>query len=182
MKNIFVVPDSSFFICFLNDISKPRCLYRILNEKTFSFVLGEIIKTEIKKIPDNMMLEENFKKNNISCFDYYSYGEILRPFFSTDEIEKGEHEVIVITYILNFQGEWVIAILDDDSPKNFLKNKLPEISNNIIGTIGFVEKCTIEYNIFLKEESIYILKLIKQSKFWVSEQIIDVVIERIKAS
>lgn len=180
MKNISVIPDSSFFICFCDDISKPEYLFQMLADARFNFVLGSIIKTELGKSSNNIVLEGCFKKHNVCCFDYNTYGELLRPFFSVNEINKGEHEVIVMTYILTFQGKHVIAILDDDSPKAFLRQKPPEISNNITGTIGFVEKCTCDMEVFLKDEGINILKLIKHSKFWVKETIIDDSINRIK--
>lgn len=180
MKNILVIPDSSFFICFCDDISEPEYLIQILADARFNFVLGSIIKTELEKSSNNVVLEGYFKKHNVNCFDYNTYGELLRPFFSVNEINKGEHEVIVMTYILTFQGKHVIAILDDNSPKTFLKQKLPEISSNVIGTIGFVEKCTCDMEVFLKDEGINILKSIKHSKFWVTGTIIDDSINRIK--
>ena len=180
MKETIVIPDSSFFICFIDDISKPHYLETILNKTEFSFVVGKIIITEIKDAPENAILREHYNKNNIAVFDYYDYGEILRPFFSIDEINKGEHEVIIITYILNLQGKQVITILDDNSPKKFLKNLLLEKSEMVTGTVGFVEKCTCEYNIFFKEKGINILTLIKQSKFWIENEIVDNAIIRIK--
>ena len=64
-----------------------------------------------RKLTDTELKQKIFQK--IEMFSYYEYGEILRPLFSEEEMKKGEQEVIVISYILNFKKEHFIAILDD---------------------------------------------------------------------
>lgn len=173
----FAIPDTSFYGCFIGDIERPDHLLKILNTGKFKFIAAKIIRSEIeRKLTDADLKQKIFQK--IEMFSYHEYGEILRPLFSEEEINKGEHEVIVITYILNFKEENFIAILDDKPPKNFLKKLIQNPSGIILGTVGFIGLCASSH-IFEKEEAISVLILIKESKFRIEGKIIDVVIQEI---
>jgi len=87
MSSVNVVPDSSFYICFLDDINAPHYLLQLLNARIFKFILGKIIKTEIEKSPNYKSIEKTID-SRVEIFEYYNYGEILRPFFSLEEIKK----------------------------------------------------------------------------------------------
>jgi len=179
MKCSTTIPDSSFFWCFLGDIKKPDSLLKILQSNEFRFVTAEIISTEIKKKPIEAQLLHKINKN-VEIFSYHQYGEILKPLFSDKEIKKGEHEVIVISYILNFKREDFIAVLDDNAPKKFLKRLIPNPIGIITGTVGFIEICTVR-SVFRRAEAITILILIKESKFRIDDAIVDSVISRIES-
>jgi predicted nucleic acid-binding protein len=171
------IPDTSFYSCFIGDIERPDHLLKILNANRFKFIAAKIICSEIeRKLTDTELKQKIFQK--IEMFSYYEYGEILRPLFSEEEMKKGEQEVIVISYILNFKKEHFIAILDDKTPKNFLKRLIQTPSGIVMGTIGFIGLCASD-GIFEKEEAVSVLILIKGSKFRVNDKIIDVVIQRI---
>ncbi len=173
-----IVPDSSFFICFLDDIKQPQILVEILEHRRFEFFTGSIIHSEIQKSQNFTDIEGVFD-SHVGHLDYYNYGEILRPFFSVNEIRKGEHEVIVISYVLYSRGCSALAILDDESPRKYFKNRFPELSDKVTGTIGFIERCACSYGIFQANKGTTILSLIADSKFRVKRRIVDDAIKRV---
>jgi predicted nucleic acid-binding protein len=116
----------------------------------------------------------------IENYKYYDYGELLKAFFSIRELEEGEHEIIIISYIFFANDFNFITIIDDNEPRNFIEHNFPEILQNMTGTVGFVKRCNCKYAIFGKDEAITILNLIKNSKFRIKGKIIDDVIKQIK--
>jgi predicted nucleic acid-binding protein len=178
MKSCSVIPDSSFFICFLDDIARPEYLVSIVCCVDLEFFTGNIIQSEIEIHCCDSNVQRVLQKN-VKKFQYYAYGEILKPFFSKKEIKKGEHEVIVISYILNYTGDKFVAILDDNPAKKYLKRLIPDKGSDVTGTVGFIERLTNSYAIFKREEAIQILALIKDSKFRIETNIIDGVIDRL---
>jgi len=181
MISRIIIPDASFFICFIDDIAQPNSLLKIVWNPNFKFVTANIILSEIKKHPIDDILEKKLLEN-LEIFRYHDYGEILKPFLAKIEIKKGEHEVIVISYILNYKGHDFISILDDDAPKKYLTRLIPEKQDSIMGTVGFIEICTSTYSIFEGNEAISILILIKASKFRIEERIIDEAIQRVNGA
>ena len=178
MNSITIVPDSSFFICFLDDIKQPQILIQILEYRLFKFFTGSIIRSEIQRSQNFTDIEGEFS-SRVDRLDYYNYGELLRPFLSVSEIEKGEHEVIVISYIMHLSGCNILAILDDESPRTYFRSRFPELSDKVTGTIGFIEQCTCSYGIFQTNKGTTILSLIAESKFRVKKHIVDGAIKRI---
>lgn len=180
MVDTTIVPDSSFYICFLDDINKPQYLHQLLECNAFRFITGSRIKEEVSRSSNYKMIEKTVEIH-VQIFMYYNYGEILRPFFSLEEITRGEHEVIAIAYILHFLEIEFTAILDDDGPKKFLQKNFPKILTRVTGTVGFIKLCCSR-RVFSKEEAISILVLIKNSKFRVRSEIVDETIEEIRRS
>ncbi len=127
------------------------------------------------------MLEGQLNKY-IENYEYYEYGEMLKAFFSVRELEEGEHEIIIISYIFSANGFNFITIIDDKEPRHFIERNFPEILENMIGTIGFVKQCNCKYGLFDKNEAITILNSIKNSKFRIKGKIVDDIIEQIKLS
>jgi predicted nucleic acid-binding protein len=176
-----LIPDSTFYICFLDDIKKPEYLKKIIHNNNFNIFIGQIINNEIKKSNNYKSLEKDMG-SKIKLFKYYQYGEILRPLFSKEEIKKGEHEVIVIAFILFSENEKFIAILDDIAPRNFIQKNFPKIYKSIEWTVGFIKNCFYKYKIFSKEETLIILKLIQNSKFRIDSGIISRIISEVRCS
>ena len=56
MHTYSLIPDSSFYICFLDDIKKPEFLKKIIQNSNFNIFTGKIIKDEIKKSNDSFDL------------------------------------------------------------------------------------------------------------------------------
>jgi predicted nucleic acid-binding protein len=179
MSDLFIVPDSSFFICFLDDIEKPQQIIDLLDAKPFSFFIGKITSKEIQKSHHFAIIEKKFLQQ-ITVYDYFEYGEIAKMFFSESELKKGEHEVFIIAFILATNGNPFIAIIDDNDAKKFFKTNIPEKSDYVTGTVGFIRFCCCKYNVFIKDVAIDILVAIKQSKFYVPLPILDATIEEIR--
>ncbi len=175
---ISIVADSSFFICFIDDIKKPQELSRILSFELFRFILCKIIMNEI----GHCLTKEIDKLigSKTTEFDYYEYGNILMPLFSDYEIKKGEHEVIVTSFILNFLGEDFLFILDDNEARKFVQNNFRELLPFRKGTVGFIKTCHCQYGIFTKIEVIDLLKLIDKSEFRIDSRIIINTIKEIE--
>jgi len=171
-----IISDSSFYICFLGDINEPDTLEKILRFDSFTFIIGSVIEKELNVQKNSNGLLDKF----LNQFDYYEYGEIIKPFFSLHEIQKGETETIVISYIMENKKTNYITIIDDKSPREYVRKNFPKIFDNLTGTIGFLEKCYLKWAIFKKRECINTLELINQSKFRIGEEIINEVIYRIK--
>ncbi len=181
MYTYSLIPDSTFFICYLDDIEKPEYLKKIIKNNKFNIFIGQIINNEIKKSNNYKSLEKDFG-SKIKIFEYYQYGEILRPLFSREEIIKGEHEVIVIAFILFSEDEKFIAILDDIAPRKFIKNNFPQIYESIEWTVGFTKNCYYKHKIFSKEETLIILELIQNSKFRIDPEVICGLIYEVRCS
>ena len=175
---IRVIPDTSFFICFLDDIRASAHLLKIFGSDRFILVVGRVVHSEVKKSENYHQIEHILI--SAESYDYTQFGEILRPFMSVEEISKGEHEVIATAYVLNFLGYDLIFILDDDDARNLVMKNLREIADKMTGTVGFVKLCCCEHEVFNKEEAKSILIMIKNSKFRVKKEIVEKTIEDIE--
>ena len=137
MRNPSIIADSSFYICFLDDIKKPEYLKHILTH--FRFVIGKIVKKEIARSPMFKKIESiiNTVVDNISADE--NFDELLKPFFSVKEIEKGEDEVIAIAYVFNILELYFYFILDDESARHFVEINFSELKDRMYGTVGFIK-------------------------------------------
>lgn len=178
MDKTSIIPDSTFFLCFIDDINDNQDLIKILNADRFHFLMGPVVYSEISKSKNYESISETIK-NSTSTFPYYDYGAIIKPFFSLDEIKRGENEVIVISYIVNLLGSSLIFIIDDGSPRNFIKRILPDLYKYLYYSIKFLEYCTVECKLLSKDDAIRVLTAIKASKFRVPKIVIDETIKRV---
>lgn len=144
----------------------------------FDFVITPIVYKEVSKSNSFQYLKSNPK---LIVFPKENLGEILRPFFSKKEIEKGETEVIELAYEFYADGTPKMFILDDKEPRLFVMRNLPYLVSLMIGTVGFVGKCCYEYKILEKTETSAILLVISTSNFRVSPQIISEVLAKIES-
>jgi len=174
-----VVADSSFYICFLDDIIDPDTLILFFNRPEFIFIVGRIITNEVKKSLNFETIQDNFN-SNVVIFSYYEYGEILKPFFSEDEILKGEDEVIVISYIFHNLDKNFLMILDETWARKYIIRNFPDIENRMKGTIGFIEDCACNHNFFSPKLAVNILIKIEKSKFRIKEDIIRRAINKLQ--
>ena len=120
--NTEVIADSTFYICFLDDINYTEGLNKLFKSKKFNFVIGPIVETEIRR-------SKNYPKINSALTSVkkspppFNYGEIVKPFLSITEIKKGEHEVIGIAIVYTLQGRDFIVILDEDEPRRVIESR-----------------------------------------------------------
>lgn len=170
-----MLADSSFYLCFLEDIEQPEVLLRILQR--FDFLITPIVYKEVSK-------SDNFNRvqpcHNLRLVSKMNLGEILRPFFSQKEIEKGETEVIELAYEYYAEGKPRTFIIDDKEPRLFVSRNLPYLSELMVGTVGFVGECCYEYAILDKNEASALLLVISRSSFRVTPEIISEVLDKIE--
>lgn len=166
-----IVADSTFYICFLDDINLPDYLSRILEK--FTAHLSPKILEEISKSKNSHYILDN-KKLLINKFEKTNLilGEALKPLFSIEQKNKGEHEIIVLAYVCYNMKIDFILVVDEESTRRFIQRNFPYLCNNLTNTIYFIGDCHCKYLIFKKVETIRVLDMIKNSKFRVPEQII----------
>lgn len=171
-----MLADSSFYLCFLEDIKQPELLLRIL--KRFNFLITPIVYREVS-------LSNNFAFIQFSpalkLVSRENLGEILKPFFSQKEIEKGETEIIELAYDYYAEGKPRKFVIDDKEPRRFVLRNLPYLSKLMIGTVGFVGECCYEYSILNKHEASTLLLIISTSSFRVAPEIISDIINKIES-
>lgn len=163
----FIVADSSFYICFLEDIKRPDVLLLMLSE--FQFVMGDKVHSEISKCTNYCSIRGN---KHIAVVCNLNFSEIFKPFFSKYETEKGEGEIIALAVILNGMRRLNKLILDDGGPREFVKRNLPHMMHLMTGTVGFVGRCCYETHILERDSSLQIISEIEKSNFWVSPQVL----------
>jgi predicted nucleic acid-binding protein len=163
-----IIADSSFYICFLTDIEEPEILDRVIDK--FDFYITPLVEHEIK-IDDYEELKKNEKIIRVG--DYINFGEILKPFFSTKSIEKGEHEVIGLGYHFFMIGMPFYLVIDDLEAREFVKNNANHLISFLHGTVGIIVLCCCRFKIFSKDESMAIINKIGDSKFRISKHILE---------
>jgi predicted nucleic acid-binding protein len=176
-----VVPDSSFYICFLDDIQRVDALLRLVTCDAYSLVMGVVIRREVtaKRCPEDFLDAVN---THVEAFEYSTYGEILRPFFSVEEVDKGETEAVVISFILHQRGEVHVLIIDESPARRFVGRRFPDLERYMTGTVGFLETSTVLRNISTPEETIDLLREMLVSTFRVDPGIVHEAIERLEAT
>lgn len=178
MSTVHIVPDTSFYLFFLDDIGRPEELRRMISHGAFRFWTGRVIKAEVGLSNLFAAVSDDFT-DLVGLFDYYQYGELIRPFLSGGQINKGENEVIVISYILDATSEDYQAIIDDGDARKFVERSLPEISKHVSGTLGFIERCASHFAVMSSVEATELLRAMKSSGFRIKGEIVDEAIRRL---
>lgn len=154
--NNSISADSSFYICLIDDINHQNCLNKFVNY--YSFFLGKRILKEIN--PESReILNDNLNHVNV---DYY---ELVKPYFgrNPDHIDDGEYEAIGIAHFLVQNDDLKYLILDEKTARNFVETHFEYLKANLVGTIGFIEKCCCFDCIINKKNALEILETIKAS-------------------
>jgi predicted nucleic acid-binding protein len=162
-----IIADSSFYLCFLDDIGDPDFLYRIIDR--FDFYITPIVEREIQ-IDRNQSLKNNERLVRIG--HYIDFGEIIKPFLSKKVTDTGEHEVIGLGYHCFMIGLPFNFIIDDNEAREFVKKNLNPLLSFLHGTVGFIGLCCCQFLIFSKDETIAIFNKIERSKFRISKNIL----------
>ncbi len=171
-----IVADSSFYLCFLDDIKRDDILSVILNQ--FLFHLPP-------KVFDEVSASQNFSQvrsngNLIKVNERYNYGEILKPFFSKKQVEKGEAESIALAYVWHRANRCDKLILDDGEARSFVEANISSLKAIMIGTVGFIGDCHCVFSIFNKDKALELLHLIKGSLFRIKDKDLNNVKQRIE--
>ncbi|MCZ7382161.1 MAG: hypothetical protein O8C64_11415 [Candidatus Methanoperedens sp.] len=153
-----IVPDSSFYICFTNDLKRRECFYEVAN--LYSVYIGRRILKEICK---EVSGDKNFLSTvRIINFDYY---ELIKPYFgrNEDHIDDGEYEAIGIAHFLAEKGYLKYLIIDETRAKNFVTKHFPYLINNTVGTIGFIRDSCCKDRKISTSKALGILNAIKEA-------------------
>jgi predicted nucleic acid-binding protein len=175
-----VIPDSSFFICFLDDLvdhlrdtDRIRILTAITRGFTVLIVPAVLTEARLDRFPvpvrDQICLTEISETLSDPSI------ELLRPLLG-----KGEHEVISCAHEHFLAGDATfLFILDDGVARNLVKRMLPLLTDNMKGTVGFLGFCTSR-KVLDKDETIHLITIIGQSNFRVDNSTITAVIAGIQ--
>ncbi|MBI2545591.1 hypothetical protein HYV81_00225 [Candidatus Woesearchaeota archaeon] len=174
MKDL--VADSSFYLCFLEDICSPSDLVAIIDN--FRAHLTPLIHKEIKRSINFSSIDQHA---NINIFSTPSFniGELVKPFFSKKEISKGEHEIVVAAYFIYNTNRDIIIIIDEKGPRQFIINHLPELIPFLTGTVGMVGSCYYTFAIMDKQKTLNLLDQIGSSRFRVTQKILNEIKEKV---
>jgi len=115
-----IIADSTFYLCFLEDIKKPEVLTNILDK--FDLLITPLVRKEVSLSGTFASIQSHPK---LILYPKENLGEALRPFFSQKQIQKGETEVIELAYDFYASGTPKLLILDDKQPRSFVLNHLP---------------------------------------------------------
>lgn len=175
-KQISVIADSTFYICFLDDIKRPDCLISICG--IYTFHVPPKVLSEITASGSYNVIKDN--KSIVPVLDNYNYSEILRPFFGKRQIEKGESEAVALAYIWYKIGRCDKLVLDDGEARGFVSTNMPELITIMIGTVAFLGDCHCISRIFSKEDALQMLHLIEHSKFRIKDKDLNKIKQRIE--
>ncbi len=151
-NNKFVFADSSFFICFLEELKQRNC-YNFLDY--YNFAIGRKVFEEIGNHLDSNLIDKLY----FCPEENYNYSALIAPILSNEEKNKnkGEYEVIGLSlhYLSSNQVQYVI--IDDKKARNFAERNFEELKSYIAGTIGLIIFCSKD-NFISKTDAINILK------------------------
>jgi len=178
-----IIPDSSFFICFINDLEG----YLPFNDRigilttitgNFSVIIVPEVEGEspLQKLP--LVIRERFiKKNSAASYLIPDQSiELLRPLLG-----KGEHAVITCSFLHYRHGDHdFLFILDDSLARDLVRRTLPALGGNMKGTVGFLGDCACR-KVLEKNEVIHLLTVLRKTKFRVDPSIISTEISGIKS-
>jgi predicted nucleic acid-binding protein len=171
-----LLADSSFYLCFLEDIEQPQVLLRILDR--FDFLITPIVYREVSKSDNFNHIQKHPK---ITLVQKENLGQALKPFFSKKQIEKGETEIIELAYQYYANKDPKKFILDDKEPRLFIAQNLAYLEKFMVGTVGFVGECYYDYLVFGKNEAYILVVAIGESTFRVSAEVIREVLAKIES-
>jgi hypothetical protein len=156
MNGNCVSSDSSFYICFSDDLNRRSLLDKVV--VAYQFHIGDNIRQEM---PESLRNDPSFMANLVhsSC----NYFELVRPFFGRGSQHEAdaEYEAIGIGHHLNEQGRLYYLILDDRKARAFVKAHFPALQRHLVGTFGFIrDSCCVDGVVF-PLEAISILKEVR---------------------
>jgi hypothetical protein len=178
MVNKRLIPDSTFFSFFLHNTNEPDFLERIINN--FYVEIPPKIHKEIKNCKHSCNIEKFEKKLHIFDDKLANFSELLKPLFSKEEIEKGEHDVVVVGFFCYNMKLDFIMVIDDMGARKFVKRNFPYLEIYMKWTSNFLRDCFKVYKIFNKEEVLYLLNRMGNSTFRIDNNSLEKIIQEIK--
>jgi predicted nucleic acid-binding protein len=173
----WVVADSSFYICFLEDIEHPEYLLAIVER--LDFMITEGVFAEVSKCSSFENVRSGFRVKHTSLDPDVS--AVLRPLFSEAQWRRGEAEAIALGIWLLNDNLLSKLILDDEQARSFVERNVGSLTRLMTGTIGFIGFC-VEQEVMTRDTALQILLLIEGSNFRVSGEVLSNVRRRIGES
>ncbi len=178
-----LLPDSSFFICFLGDLNEIleepiRLSYLNKFLDSFSVEIVPKVYDEINKRSSSKPIENKIiRLMNIPLMEkndpILGY---LRPLLG-----KGEYEVITFSFFYYKNNETsFLCVLDDEVARKIVTKCIIEIKPNLIGTVGLIGFCSSNIQLFDPADAITLLEKIKESNFRINPTIVDGIIQKLK--
>lgn len=177
-----IIPDSSFFICFMDDLEgylpfSERIRYLMAFISHYSILLTSEVERESRweRIP--VLITDGIRRVKVQEHLLQSVPaiELLRPLLG-----KGEHEVISCAQVhLMRGGDLFLFIIDDGVARDLVRQSLPDLVRNMKGTVGFIGYCSIQ-KVLETSEVIGLLTLIDRSKFRVDHSVLKAIIADIE--
>jgi predicted nucleic acid-binding protein len=178
-----LLPDSSFFICFLSDLNESvdestRLHYLNIFLEAFSVEVVPIVYHEINKKSNSKPIDHKIIK--IKAIRSIDRNEPILSYLQP-LLGKGEYEVISLSFLYYRNKEsHFLCVLDDDVARRIVANFITEIKPNLIGTVGLIGFCSSSLALFDKTEAVTLLGKIKESNFRIDPKIIDEIIQKLK--
>lgn len=178
MRDKRLIPDSTFFSFFLHNTNEPDFLKKIAKE--FHIEIPPKVHSEIQNCQHSCNI--NSFKDKLHIFDknMAGFSELLKPLFSTEQKDRGEHDVVVVGFFCYNLRIDFIMVIDDKGARSFVKQNFSCMEKNMQWTANFIKDCFKEYKIFNKEEVLYLLDKMKTSTFRIYEGIVDKLIEEVE--
>lgn len=170
-----LIPDSTFFIFFLDDVQSPDYLLRIVTK--FKTHIVPSVYNEIQKTKTPNALEQLVKASNKWQQTLFKIGDVLKPFFSEKERDRGEHEIIVAAYIFHECKTPYLLIVDEAESNRFLRNNLPHL--NTCRTGAFISDCCTKHGIIIKKEALQLYDLMEKSNFRITKEALQELRKRV---
>lgn len=184
-RNMELVPDSSFFICFLDDleghlpIATRQKFMTDLFKSYDEVIVVPAVKNEVYSLSNSGTITDYC--HDPKCVELFENGysnpvvELLRG-----RLGKGELQVITYANHKCISKDYDFrVIIDDLKARNMAMSVIPDLKNILTGTIGIIKTCAIS-NIYDARDSINLLKEIEKSPFRIKSYIIDETIKTIK--
>lgn len=152
-----IAPDSSFFICFSNDLNRHELIHDTAT--MYSIYIGKRVLNETSQIFEDETLRSMVAEIDV---DYY---EIVKPYFGRSEKheEDGEYEAIGIAFFLYQKNDLRFLILDERRATKFTNRYFPELSESLVGTVGFIRDCCIVDRKISQDRAIEIFTAMKEA-------------------
>lgn len=158
MPSKCVSADSSFYICFSDDLRKRSHLETFV--RNYVFHLGGRILSEL---PVELRNDNRFVSNLriIQC-DYY---ELIKPFFGrkNEHLDDGEYEAIGVGNYLDDLGLLAYLIIDDLRARTFVLRHFPSLGSRMVGTLGFLRDSCCRDQIISPLDALAVIDEIKKS-------------------
>lgn len=176
-----VIPDSSFFICFLDDLEgilpiKDRLHILVLITGTFTVLVVPAVEQESRFQRISSPVRNQVRMVTIPASARSDpFIQLLQPLLG-----KGEHDVITCAHVHFLEGNSnFLFLLDDGIARDHVRRILPALVSHMKGTVGFLGHCAVQ-KVLEKNETINLLTVISRSKFRVDRSTITTVIADIR--